>query len=389
MRNLKSIKGKKVFFLGLSRRWSSVERALLRDCLEVQRQDATAYLYTFKKSLVSEKARENGVKVFYHDGEVYTKVFRWHHLKKMVQKILDLKPDIVHVYDIKMLWPMCFFLRASKHISLVYSQNYFLPRYYKSFYHQALISRVDQVFVNEETMTEHTVHHLKIPKKKVEVLGTASVKARGDCSKPSFKYTDSRYYLGTNISGIETNTGFMETCFYALQVMIERKSLDKEITFVLGNEKSWGDSILTGKLKRLVKDWGLEEHVAFVDRVPLEELQYHLDLWVGLIRREGIEDFSVQANLNGTPCVIPRTEASIEYLHRFGQIGETYMAQDSRDLRVKCERVINNLSTYKRNLDHAFEEIQEGFGESAYKEGLISSYSRLIKRRERLFGKKS
>lgn len=376
--------GLNFFYMGLTKRWGTEERMILKDCILAKKGGAKVYLYTYPKTRLRNKAHQMGIECIYHKGQFASKFFEWHKLRKLSRLIDELNINVVHCYDIKVLWPLCFFLRRKKLIPLVYSMSSELKKYYKNFWFRPLSSRIDQVVLSMPDMIENVWGHLGLPPRKISFAGMGVKTKVAQVDRPPFRFTEDRWYIGTNLNGIETNTEFLETLFHAYRVMIEKNLEGKSFTFALCNEKSWADTKLTDELRRQVKDWGLEEHVAFVGPCDIAEQQKWVDLWLGLRRREELEDYVLQSLITGTPILVPRTSSSMELLRTHGQIGETYKIGDSRELREKCETILSNLSTYRSNLHKSNQFLAESFGHDPYEEMMTKNYQKLLGRRKRL-----
>ena len=383
--DLPAINNYTIFFLGLSFRWGSLERMILKDCLLARDAGAKVYLYCYKNSLLEERAMAEGITTIHHHGKVHTKIFQWNKLKVLTRLFRELNVNLVHCYDIKILWPISFFLRANPLVPLVFTQGFELRKFYRAFWFKPLVSRVDQVFLPTIGLEENVWGHLGIPPRKVDLIGMACPAGEHrECPKPPFRYTEERWYIGTNLTGLETNTKFLNTIFHAFQVLLQNKLEEKGFTLVLALERPWSEFGLNDELKRQVKDMGIEEYVAFVGPVSMEEIQRHVDVWVGQSRREDLEDYTVESLLNGRPVVMPRSVASMETLRELGRVGETYKRDDSRELREKITKILLNLETYEGNLHKANQPLRDRYGDRTYAENLIKIYYNLLNRRKRL-----
>jgi glycosyltransferase involved in cell wall biosynthesis len=373
--------------MGLSHRWGTEERTIIKDCLIAKSAGAKVYLYTYKDSVLDERAKTHEIDCLYHQGKFVTKVFKWHKLRKLKNLLTELQVNVVHCYDIKMLWPLCLYMRSMPLVPLVFTLSNDLKTYYRNFWYKPLISRIDQVLLPMSEMVENVWGHMGIPPRKIDFigLGLKTLKEKGPEEKPPFRFTKKRWYIGTNLNGIETNTHFLDTVFHSFRVMIEKGLDDKNYTFALCNERNWSECVLTNELRRQVKDWGLEEHVAFVDQKDVARHQLDIDLWLGLTRREELEDYAVQALLAGKPICVPRTAFSMEVFRSFGVIGETYMSGDSREVREKCETILRNYDTYEKNLHKSHQALKETYGHEVYEESLTKIYEKLLNRRRRLW----
>lgn len=383
----KPFEGKTFFYMGLSNRWGTEERTILKDCIVASEAGAQVYLYCYRDSVLHDRAKNHNIECLFHTGKFVTKVFKWHKLRNLKTLLTDLQVNIVHCYDIKVLWPLCLYMRSMPLVPLVFTLSNDLRSYYRSFWYKPLIERVDQVLLPMSEMVENVWGHMGIPPRKIDFigLGLKAIKKPKHDNPPPFRFTDKRWYIGTNLNGIETNTHFLDTVFHSFRVMIEKGLDEKSYTFALCNERNWSECVLTNELRRQVKDWGLEEHVAFVDQKDVASHQLDVDLWLGLTRREELEDYAIQALISGKPICVPRSAFSMEVLRSYGVVGETYMSGDSREVREKCETILRNYSTYEKNLHKSHQALMEAYGDEVYRESMVKIYENLLNRRRRLW----
>jgi glycosyltransferase involved in cell wall biosynthesis len=385
------LKNKNFFYVGLSFKWGTLERKIICDCLAAKRAGADVFLYTFRDSALALQAKSEGIDCLFHHGLVATRFVKWHKLKFVSKLLKKHSIDLVHCYDIKILWPLCYFLKSKPLIPLVLTLTKELDRVYRGFWYRPLNRRIDHVFITTEDMNENVWGNLGIPLTKVSDagLGISKVTEIEEREKPFFKFSDDRWYLGTNLSGVETSIKFLDTLFNALKVLVQNKIAGKEITFVLGSEKNWSECLITDELRRKVKDWGLEQHVAFMGPCEIKELQQDLDLWFSLKDDGPIEDYALGALVNGIPTLLPKTTASMELL-KTSKNGFTglYRLGDTRSLRKQCEEVLANYSTHKETVLSDSKDYFSQFGLESYEIRLSKSYHQLIKRRLRLMRSK-
>lgn len=377
---------KKIFLIGLSFKWSSLERLVISDAQAIIKNGGEVFLYTFRDSVLDQKAKEIGAQCFYHQGIVATKLIKWNRLKSVSKLIKKHQADLVHCYDIKMLWPLSYFLKTKPLIPLVLTVHDELKHFYRGFWYRPLNRRIDQIFTTSPVINENVWGNLGVPPIKVKPLGLPMAKVdkgSGSTSLP-FQTHEDRWYLGTNLSGIEKNTHFLDNLFHVLKVLLGQDIAGKKITFVLASERRWNECLITDELRRRVKDWGLEDYVAFMGPCLIPELQPHLDLWIGMKTRESLEDYCVNALYNGVPTLLPRTTMSMELLRNGGKIGETYKIGDARSLREKCMKVLQEVGEYRRRLEKFQGQLDELHNSDRYQKRLAESYQQLMKRRLRL-----
>lgn len=388
-KEINTISGKAIFFFALTKRWGTKERFIINDCLHAKEAGARVYLYCYKKSYIEQIAKLNGIETLYHRGKVYTKVLQWHKLRGISKTLKDLKISIVHCYDVSLLWPLTYFLRSMPLVPLVFTQETELEKFYRDFYFRPLIARIDQVFVPMTQLLDNVLGHLNFPLRKMKLIGMGVTQKKIERPKSlPFSFEGTRFCIGTNLNGIETNTKFLDTLFHSLNVLVKKGVGPKGITLILFCERPWNEFHLTDELKRKLTDLGLEENVAFATSDNLAENQSLVDLWVSLVRRETLEDYAIQAIVNGVPVLLPRTALAVDLVSDFGRIGETYRSHDSRELREKLAKILLNLDTYKKNIEKAKAPLLDTHGRDAYRKMLVNQYAKLIEKRERLARKK-
>ncbi len=375
-----------VFFVGLSRNWGTTERTIIKDCLLAREAGASVFLYCLKSSSLNSYALEAGIECLYHLGGVKTKVYNWHKMKGLSKVMRELNVNLVHCYEVEILWVLAFFLRANPLVPLVFTPNYELRKFYHHFYYRPLSSRIDQVFLPSFEMVENVWGHLGVPPRKVDFIGLSCevLDREGGETRPPFRFTEERWYLGTNVAGVEKNTEFFNTLLNAFKILVQKKLKNKSCTLVLACEKAWCEVGFADELKRRVTDMGLGEHVALVGSCKMGEVQTHVDIWVGLGRQEDLEDYTVEAMLNGVPSVFPRNALLMSLLGFAGDVGESYKLGDSRELRKKCEKILLNLETYQTNLHRSNQRLRDQYGEKGYRVRVIGFYQKLLERRQRL-----
>ena len=115
-----------------------------------------------------------------------------------------------------------------------------------------------------------------------------------------------RYHLENNIViGHVGNFNYQKNHEFLLNVF-HNLSADKRYHLVLVGT---GDELLT-KTKAQIKEWGIEDRVTFLGRVPVEEVANLLnafDLMVFPSRFEGFPNVLIEWQMNGLPCIIADT----------------------------------------------------------------------------------
>jgi len=374
-------------FVGLSYDWSVRERQIISDMLCAREKGANVHLYALRDSGLASRAKELGFSCSFHQGVLSKSFIKWKRLKAVSKLINHYRIDIVHCYDIDVLWPLSYILKSKPVIPLILSLSSSLNRSYRGIWYGPLSRRLDQVIVTHDDMSENVYGFLGIPpiKVKAQNLGVDISTRDHPREKPFFKISEDRFYLGTHLSGLETSTTFLDPLFYALKTLTTQKDiLGREMTCVLGSNKNWRECLVTEEVRRKVKDWGLEDYVAFMGPCNVTELQLDVDVWVDLQSESQLSDTWISSLVLGTPLIAPRTGGSMELMKSYPGSMELYRFGDTRDLRSKLEKILVKLDSYESSLLSYREELDDQFSIEQFRREMGFRYEKLIKRRKRL-----
>lgn len=385
---MNKVEGKVFFFLALSENWETSERNILRDARIAREMGAKVIVYCYRDTVVDLWCQNYNLETYYAHGIVGNKISLYKTIKKIINFCKNKNVELIHCYKIEHLWPLAFFLRTDRVISLVFSLSHELQYFYRNIWHRPLIARIDHVFFTSQEMVDNITGHLGIPLRKIDYIGTGCSEKEESPKKPFSKERDA-FYLATNVLGTERKANFIDIILNALKITIESGLISKKLYLVLASEKRWSHFIVANELRRKLTDMGLESHVIFVDSFSMGEVHKKIDLWIGQSRTEDIEDYCIEALLNRRPVIFPRTASSAEVIRQFGKVGETYKSEDGRELRHKILKVLENIESYQNALKKAIGKLSENFGPDTYNENLKHSYENLVARRERYLRKKS
>lgn len=376
-----NIKEQNVFFICLSENWGTLERGVIRDCNVANEQSMNAFLYCYKGSAIEERAIELGINTLHHHGKAFTKVFEWHKFRNIPQLLNQHNINFVHCYNIKILWPIAFFLRRYPGIPLVLTQRDEFKKFYKEFWYRPLISRLDQVLVPMTEMLENIKGHLGVPSKRIEFCGMGAIRFEDEQNNTQrFIKEEGELIFATNFGGEEKNLDHLQPLLKALEVF---KKKGRAFKLILSSKKKWEDFLIYEHIQDEVRKCGLTENVQFSTVKRLGSIQKEVDIWIGLPKKEDLEDFCVTSLLNGTPVLFPRSAASMELLRELGKVGESYKGQDSRELRTKLDAMLKDLDFYCSNVKNSQKLLDSLYGKATYTAQFLSNYQRVIARRKR------
>jgi phosphatidylinositol alpha-1,6-mannosyltransferase len=121
-----------------------------------------------------------------------------------------------------------------------------------------------------------------------------------------------------------------------------------------------GDGQLTKKLKRIVKDLGLQKYVKFLGRVSHEEATTYLnaaDVNVSMSLSDGTSASLLEAMTLRVPSVVTTIPGNIEWI-RNDQNGYLVPIKDSHQLADKVVQLLNDEELRRRMGESAFETVK-------------------------------
>jgi glycosyltransferase involved in cell wall biosynthesis len=369
-------------FVCPSETWGSRERMALRDCLIAREIGHDVFLYCLKDSLLHIYAKEHRIDCIFHHGKIRTKLYRWHKLSLIKQYIKRLDINLVHCYDLNFLWPICFFLRRNPKVPLIFTFGHEVQKFYKQFWVRPLISRLDLGILPIKEMMDSVRSHIDIPLRKIHFCGLGLY----DPKKFKLEMTTiekDHFVVGTSVGGFEKDLATLKPILHAIQGLNAKKLAGKCIKLILVSQKNWKESLIFPELREFVNANNLAGDVVFETSTDMLKAQSEVDVWVGCPTEEPIEDYTIMAMLSGKPIISPRTAAFMELIREYGQVGEAYKSGDTRELRVKVEKILLNLDKFRSHIKSNRDLLRRYYALDLYKNQLLSHYERMLNRRFR------
>lgn len=385
---MNNLTGKAFFFFAPSNRWETSERNVIRDAQIARDLGARVIIYCYRDSVLDEWCKNHHFETRYCTGKIKNRFKLFKTIKRLITFFKKENVELVHCYNVEHIWPLAFFLRTDRQISLVFSLSHELKYFYRNIWFRPLVARIDHIFFISWEMVDNISGHLGVPMRKMGYIGTGGAEP-SEKGKPPFSRDKDSFYIATNVSGTERRIKFIDVILNAFKILVQSNLLEKKLYLVLASEKRWSHFVVANELRRKLTDMGLESNLIFVDSHEMGEVQQHVDLWIGQERTEDIEDYCVEALLNNRPVIFPRTASSVEIIRQFGQVGETYKNGDGRELRHKIKKTLESLVKYEKSLEKSLSKIDEFFGPQVYRQRLGDSYLKLVSRRERYLRKKT
>lgn len=378
-----------ILYVCLSDHWGSSQRALFNDIRYSLDEGHNVIIYTLRDTFVDLYAKKLRLKIIYHSGKTNAHVLRWHRFRNIPKIINAHDIKMVHCYELDFVWPMSFFLRKNLHIPLFLTLFDEIRTKYSSFIYSLLSSRIDHIFIPFSPLEKNIRGQLRFDGRKVVSLGFGVEKIDQKCqaldgvNSAWAKELDEIWSMGAYVPPHFKNIKPLETAIYAVMGINQKLDVHSQVKLVLASEKKWSETLIYPDLIRFLKDLGVENLVLFYTCENISQLIPSMDLWLGAIGEQYLDDLSIRALIEGVPIVIPRTSSSMEIFRIFGTIGETYKADDSRQLRDQCIKIVTEKSHYTRQLKKVIPALENAFGVNNYQQRLMHFYYHCMQVRKR------
>ena len=309
-----------ILCIGLSHSWGSLERGILWDVAILKNGGRKPFLYCYENSILASEAIKKGIEVV-HPKKATTGFFQWRIFLGLPSIVRQFKIDLIHFYQIKFIWSLCFFLYRVIEIPLVMTVNNEIKRFYNNILHRTLIYRVDMFLCPFEGFRKNIASHLMVKLKKTSSLGMATLcsgvqKREG---KTTVKQGQNGLRMGVFCKGEKGEQDHLKIVLHALTVF--NKKLEQPVFLELISEGSWENNPSYKCCRELSWEYQIGDWISFKENNALLESEVDFDLWAGLPGQEDLEDISLWALLQGAPLLIPRTGASMEFFEYWNGSG--------------------------------------------------------------------
>ncbi|ATH06923.1 hypothetical protein BIY24_02920 [Halobacteriovorax marinus] len=370
-----------ILYVCLGSKWGTRERMALKDCLIARETGHNVFLYCLRDSFINLKAKQLGIDCLFHVGSISLNFLKWHRLNAFVQYLTKFNITLVHCYDISFLWPASFYLKRKPKVSLVFTFNHEIKKFYKRFWHRNLIRRIDQVFLPVKEMADGVHGHLEVPIRKFEYTGLGV--GKNVTSQASDK-SSGAWFIGCAVGGHEKEIDFLKPAISAISSLNTKSSLTKKVKLLIYSEVSWDKFLLQDEVREFIAAVSANDHVFLEFTDDLTSACQKVDAWLGLDTKIPIEDLLINSLLNDTPTLAPRTYATKELFRKRGRLGETYKSGDAREIREKIEKILSTYTDYITRIERGRGGLISDFGFEFYKNQLLMGYQKILTKRERL-----
>lgn len=353
-----------------SSNWGTLERRAIADSVFFRDFGGNSIIFCLKNSYIDYEAKLQDIPTIYYTGKKVNKFLDLSYLMDIRNILKENRFDIIHCYDLNYIWNISLMLLANPKIPLFLSFNNFLDKSYKGFLEKWLFKRVDKVLTYSNATKEIALELLPINIRKIITTG-----AGVELSKSREINQASERVIGSFVNKGGDLFRKVRPILYAVLPLYEAvKKNNFDIRFIFFSEDNWQELEQIEKINQTINDLGINEWVSFETVHKREIAIQKLDIFIGTEFDEPFNDFEVMALMSSIPVVIPRTASRQELLSKKMFIGESYQRSDSRELKYKLLKILENEKVYLSELSENNEAISNTHGVEFYWERLIGLY---------------
>jgi hypothetical protein len=380
------LSGLSAVLINFSDQFGTIEKKTIQDAILLRDQGVSVLIICKEESFLEQEVFRNNFKkqnIFSVGFSFKNLITSYFELKKIISQSSF---DVIHCYNYELLFSLCSLLKDKQQIPLLFTYN-FLPHIQYKYIEKFFFSRLDSVFVLDDSLEMIAKQTLRVSPKKIIALG-AGVNSFSFGTTKSI--SDSKFIIAAKISKGERETEnllvFLQAISSILQKSIETNNSIK-VEFLLLTEGVWLEHQLYEKIKRIILERGLEYSVRFHFEPFGPQIFEKIHLLVSLDNNELLSSSEMLSYTLATPIVYPR-DGFRSSGYEGKKIGESYKGHDARELREKVLKIMSNYSMYQKNLEEVAFSLKEEHGHDSYKKRLLSAYYRIFTQRHRFVFKR-
>ncbi len=366
-----------VLLVCTSRKWSTIERRILFDCIFLRDIGCNPVLFCLKNSQLDRESEKEDIKKIYINNYRFNLPFDIRFFFELNKHINENSYDIVHCYSLMSTWMAALILKRKLKIPLFFTLNQNINSIYHNMVAKWLLRRVDYIFTLSDEIQDFVGETFSIQTYKIKNLGGGiEFSQREENSEKPEK-------IGCVINNMAElgRLRYMVKVFRVLKNHNSEKYLDLTLSLFLGPRIYQKD-----RAKKVLKelDYEFYEGDIFLYQLEtkMEELK-KIDVFVGLAFDEPLNDFEIISLINGKPVLFPRTAMRQSLLYKYRWIGESYFENDIREARTKLTKVLDNYPIYCNALKDYSEKILETHGLETYADTFQFCYENAYAKRHR------
>ena len=372
-------KAQNILYISLGDDWGSRERGILRDGGLAKEGGRVPFLYCYKNSPIARESARIGMATI-HPNKMLSGSFKWRIPFILPGILRQYNIDLIHFYQMELVWPLCCLLYRFIEIPLVLSQCNEIDKFYTNIFHRTLIYRVDLFLSPLAGLKQNVASHLAVRSKKIVYCGMAPLSSGVvDFLEEAPRREKNIFYMGVLFNGNKSEEQHARLLFRALAVFNQK--MDRPVFLELISERPWKEDSRYPFYKKLSWEYQVGDWISFEENNAMLKKGLDFDLWLGMTCQEDLEDCTLWAVICGVPILVPRTGASMEFFESYGSSGEYYKSGDGREFWQKGLEMLRNIDFYKNKLKTISEEVRKSCDASAHGKRILELYDGIKTRR--------
>lgn len=367
----------KVLLICTSRKWSTIERRILFDCIFLRDIGCNPIVFCLKNSQLDKECEKEDIERIYISKFRFNLSFDIIFFRELSKHIKQNDYDIVHCYSLMATWMSSFLLKRHPQTPLLFTLNQHVNSIYHNFIAKWLLKRVDYIFTLSDEIQEFVGETFDIQTYKIKNLGGGiELSLRQlDKEKPE------------KIGCVINNMAELARLKYVVKVFRVLKSHNSEKYQELSLSLFLGPRVYQkDRAKKVLKELDYEFYEGDIFLYQLEnkmEQFRDIDLLIGLAFDEPLNDFEIISLINGRPVLFPRTAMRQSLLFKYRWVGESYFENDIREARTKLTKILDNYPIYRNALKDYSDEIIKIHGLDTYADTFQFCYETAYSKRHR------
>ncbi|MBL7664902.1 MAG: glycosyltransferase [Bacteriovoracaceae bacterium] len=371
-------------YVCLSSDWGSIERRFIQDAIYLRDVGGSPLLLCFKGTHLLKAAKVNDLRYIEIElQEISLFNFSFHFFLKKIIK--ENAIDIVHCYGFNFVAMTCMVMGRYKQIPLFVTLNKPVEQYFKNYFYKYLFKRIDAIITLDAFSRELVSSFLPLSQKRMHSFGMGLELYQ---VHPPSTAARSVVKIGCYVPQTVSDKAYFIPLFNAIRILLTEegpKRILEKMEIFLFTDINWAVSHINNELRWLIKDFGLEDYIRLDNGLKLLGSRPQFDILLGLESNEIIYDYEIWSLMHNIPILVPRTSAREHLLSQNEFMGESYMANDARELKNKLGKIIGRLTKYHEDLRACSGAIREEHSLERYSENIFALYEKAKQQRKRLF----
>lgn len=373
----------KVLLICTSRKWSTIERRILFDCIFLRGIGCNPVVFCLQNSQLDRECEKEDIQRVYISKIRFNLSFDIVFFRELSKHIKQNDYDIIHCYSLMATWMSAFLLKRHPQTPLLFTLNQNVNSIYHNYIARWLLKRVDYIFTLSDEIQEFVGETFDIQSYKIKNLGGGI--------ELNLRELDRE--VPQKIGCVINNMAELARLRYVVKVFRVLKSHNTEKYQDLSMSLFLGPRVYQkDRAKKVLKELDYEFYEGDIFLYQLENKMDEfraIDLLIGLAFDEPLNDFEIISLINGRPVLFPRTAMRQSLLFKYRWVGESYFENDIREARTKLTKILDNYPIYRNALKDYSDEIIKIHGLDTYADTFQFCYENAYSKRHRKPSEKS